>query len=391
MRFGTGCMENLELLNNITAVDDDPFFLQFIEDKFEEVGIKSIGQYDCPQQGLDYLCLGSTINDIVLVDLQMPKIDGIAFLKFLGDMKYQGQVIVISGFESKVLQMAESIAKQHDLAILGQLTKPFSTTQLIGLLDKATARVMSDKTAGNPLAETIFDAETFEISKQTFFPVIQPKVAMGNERIVGYEILSRLKSFDGTIIYPNQFIRLFENNGRITEFNKVLFDCSFEKMAEYKDVNFSINLSMKDLTSHQFVDEIDGLLKKYEIEPNRLTIELTESCIVDNLLVAQEITTRLRLLGCAVSIDDYGTGYSTMKQLTEFPFQELKVDRQYIADCHINIENQAIIKSVVEMARALGLTVIAEGVETKQELAFVKEAGIEVVQGYYYSKPYVWA
>ncbi|MDC2889342.1 EAL domain-containing protein [Psychrosphaera algicola] len=122
-----------------------------------------------------------------------------------------------------------------------------------------------------------------------------------------------------------------------------------------------------------------------------MTIELTESCIVDNLLIAQEITTRLRLLGCSVSIDDYGTGYSTMKQLTEFPFQELKVDRQYIADCHINTENQAIIKSVVEMAHALGMTVIAEGVETKQELAFVKEAGIEVVQGYYYSKPYVWA
>lgn len=384
-------MENLELLNKIIAVDDDPFFLQFIEDKFEEVGIPAIQQFDQPQAGLDFLQQTSEINDILLVDLQMPVIDGIAFLKRLGDMHYKGQVIVISGFESKVLQMAESIARQHDLAILGQLTKPFSTSQLVGLIDKATSRIMATKSVIMTVPESHFNAEQFEISEQTFYPVIQPKVEIDSEHIIGYEILSRLKGADGSIIYPNQFIPMFENNGRIVEFNAVLFRCSLKKMAENRDVDFSINLSMKDLTSHEFVDEIDCLMKKYQINPARLTVELTESCIVEQLLVAQEITTRLRLLGCAMSIDDYGTGYSTMKQLTEFPFQELKVDRQYITDCHTNTEHQAIIKSTVEMAHALGMKVVAEGVETKQELEFVKEAGIEIVQGYYYSKPYVWS
>lgn len=384
-------MENLELLNKITAVDDDPFFLQFIEDKFDEIGIKTVNQFADPKQGLTFLNQGSSIADIVLVDLQMPHIDGIAFLKMLGDIEYKGQVVVISGFESKVLQMAESIAKQRNLAILGQLTKPFSTSQLVGLVDKATNRVMTHKTTTKSVEETPFDAEHFEISETTFYPVIQPKVELQSEKIVGYEILSRLKDAEGKIIYPNQFIHQFENNGRINEFNKVLFKSSFAKMAQYKDVNFAINLSMKDLSSHEFVDDIEMQLKEHNLMPSRLTVELTESCIVDNLLVAQEITTRLRLLGCSVSIDDYGTGYSTMKQLTEFPFKELKVDRQYIADCHVNEENQALLRSTVEMAHALGMHVVAEGVETKQELGFVREAGIEIVQGYYFSKPYVWA
>ena len=383
-------MENLELLNEITAVDDDPFFLQFIEDKFEEVGLNEVNLFSDPVLALESLVKKSCINDLVLVDLQMPDIDGIAFLKKLGDADYKGQVIVISGFESKVLHMAESIAHQRELAILGQLTKPFSRNQLEGLLDKATARIMSSKDGKAVSAAEQFDPDTFEINEDSFYPAIQPQVHVQNENIVGYEILSRLKASDGSIIYPNQFISQFEDNGRISEFNKVLFRASLAKMAKYNNVNFSLNLSMKDLNSHNVVDEIDLLLKEFNVKPNRLTIEITETCLVDNLLTAQEIATRLRLLGCSLAIDDYGTGYSTMKQLTEFPFQELKIDRQYVNSCHDNEENQVIIKSTVEMAHALGMKVVAEGVESKRELVFVREAGVEIVQGYYYSKPYVW-
>jgi len=383
-------MEYLELLNKITAVDDDPFFLQFIEDKFEEVELKNINLFNDPALALDTLVDTSCINDLVLVDLQMPDIDGIAFLKQLGDANYKGQVIVISGFESKVLHMAESIAHQRDLAILGQLTKPFSRSQLEGLIDKATARILATKDGQAVSAAEQFDPDSFEISEESFYPVIQPQVHVQNENIVGYEILSRLKAIDGSIIYPNQFIAQFEDNGRISEFNKVLFRSSLSRMAKYENVNFSLNLSMKDLNSHKVVDEIDLLLKEFNVKPNRLTIEITETCLVDNLLTAQEIATRLRLLGCSLAIDDYGTGYSTMKQLTEFPFQELKIDRQYVNSCHDNEENQIIIKSTVEMAHALGMKVVAEGVESKQELVFVRNAGVEIVQGYYFSKPYVW-
>lgn len=243
-----------------------------------------------------------------------------------------------------------------------------------------------DKFSGN----TTFDADTFELTAESLYPVIQPQILLGSETIVGYEILSRLKTPDGQLIYPQQFIASFENNGRISEFNHVLFATALARMADYDKVNFSINLSMKDLNSHTVVDEIEQMLKQFGVQPNRLTIEITETCLVDNLLTAQEITTRLRLLGCSLAIDDYGTGYSTMKQLTEFPFQELKIDRQYVQDCNDHEENQIIIRSTVEMAHALGMKVVAEGVENKKELAFVRDAGVEIVQGYYYSKPYVW-
>jgi len=384
-------MEYLELLNNVTAVDDDPFFLQFIQDKFEEVGVQQIQLFDSPAEGLEHLTVCNESNDLVLVDLQMPEIDGIAFLKKLGDLRYQGQVIVISGFESKVLQLAESIAQQRELAILGQLTKPFSQQQLVGLIDKATARIMAASSGVGNVVTQEFDPDSFEITPTAFHPVIQPQVQVDGENIVGYEILSRLKAADGSVIYPNQFIVQFEQNGRISEFNRMMFRASLAKMAQYQQVNFSINLSMKDLNSHIVVDEIDALLREFQVSPNRLTIEITETCLVDNLLTAQEIATRLRLLGCSLAIDDYGTGYSTMKQLTQFPFQELKIDRQYVCDCHCHEENQAIIRSTVEMAHALGMKVVAEGVENKQELKFVKDAGVEIVQGYYYSKPYLWA
>ena len=384
-------MEYIKLLNKITAVDDDPFFLHFIEDKFKEIGLDSVNLFSDPNQGLESLIVNSEFNDLVLVDLQMPEIDGIAFLKLLGDANYKGQVVVISGFESKVLSMAESIAKQRDLAILGQLTKPFSAQQLNGLVDRALSRILSAENADLAASIGNYDPDKFEINEETLCPVIQPQICLGTENIVGYEILSRLKAHDGSIIYPSQFISDFEENGRISEFNKVLFRSSFARMAKYENINFSMNLSMRDLNSHRIVDDIDSLLNEFGVQPSRLTIEITETCLVENLLTAQEIATRLRLLGCSLAIDDYGTGYSTMKQLTEFPFQELKIDRQYIHSCHSHEENQIIIKSTVEMAQALGMKVVAEGVETKQELSFVRDAGIEIVQGYYYSKPYVWA
>ncbi len=384
-------MEYINLLNKITAVDDDPFFLHFIEDKFQEIGVSNVNLFSDPNLGLESLIVKSEFSDLVLVDLQMPEIDGIAFLKLLGDAGYKGQVIVISGFESKVLHMAESIAKQRNLAILGQLTKPFSAVQLNGLVDRALSRILAAE--NSELAATVgnYNPDEFEINDESLCPVIQPQVCLDNESIIGYEILSRLKSSDGSIIYPSQFISDFEENGRISEFNKVLFRSSLARMAKYENVNFSMNLSMRDLNSHRIVDDIDSLLNEYSVQANRLTIEITETCLVDNLLTAQEIATRLRLLGCSLAIDDYGTGYSTMKQLTEFPFRELKIDRQYIANCHNHEENQIIIRSTVEMAKALGMKTVAEGVETKQELEFVREAGVEIVQGYYFSKPYVWA
>lgn len=384
-------MEYINLLNKITAVDDDPFFLHFIEDKFQEIGVSNVNLFSDPNLGLESLIVKSEFSDLVLVDLQMPEIDGIAFLKLLGDAGYKGQVIVISGFESKVLHMAESIAKQRNLAILGQLTKPFSAVQLNGLVDRALSRILAAE--NSELAATVgnYNPDEFEINDESLCPVIQPQVCLDNESIIGYEILSRLKSSDGSIIYPSQFISDFEENGRISEFNKVLFRSSLARMAKYENVNFSMNLSMRDLNSHRIVDDIDSLLNEFGVQANRLTIEITETCLVDNLLTAQEIATRLRLLGCSLAIDDYGTGYSTMKQLTEFPFRELKIDRQYIANCHNHEENQIIIRSTVEMAKALGMKTVAEGVETKQELEFVREAGVEIVQGYYFSKPYVWA
>jgi EAL domain-containing protein (putative c-di-GMP-specific phosphodiesterase class I)/ActR/RegA family two-component response regulator len=384
-------MEYINLLNKITAVDDDPFFLHFIEDKFQEIGVSNVNLFSDPSLGLESLIVNSEFSDLVLVDLQMPEIDGIAFLKLLGDAGYKGQVIVISGFESKVLHMAESIAKQRNLAILGQLTKPFSAVQLNGLVDRALSRILAAE--NSELAATVgnYNPDEFEISDESLCPVIQPQVCLDNESIIGYEILSRLKSSDGSIIYPSQFISDFEENGRISEFNNVLFRSSLARMAKYENINFSMNLSMRDLNSHRIVDDIDSLLNEFGVQANRLTIEITETCLVENLLTAQEIATRLRLLGCSLAIDDYGTGYSTMKQLTEFPFRELKIDRQYISNCHNHEENQIIIRSTVEMAKALGMKTVAEGVETKQELDFVRQAGIEIVQGYYYSKPYVWA
>lgn len=224
-----------------------------------------------------------------------------------------------------------------------------------------------------------------------FVVYLQPKVLCRTYEIVGAEALIRWKKPDGTFVYPDEFIPAFENNGCIRKTDYYVYDKVFAYLRDRLDkglpcVPISMNVSRIHLFNNGFVEYIDGLIKKYNIPVELIEFELTESICLEGLPSVTYTLQWLRQMNIKISIDDFGSGYSSLEVLTRLPISILKLDKVFMKD-ELNTNDKIIISSIVEMARLLGLDVICEGVEEDAQRIFLIEACCDKLQGYIYSKP----
>ena len=227
------------------------------------------------------------------------------------------------------------------------------------------------------------------LENEEFIIYYQPKVEISTEKIKGAEALVRWKSKD-KMIPPNEFIPLFEKNQFIIKldtyvFEKVCKDISNWKK-EYKNIPLiSINVSKEHLIEEDFVDEYLKIVNKYKIKPNELEIEITESIATEKNIT--EIIKKLKKVGFIVSIDDFGTGYSSLSMLQEMPIDVIKIDKKFIDQINFENKTKNIVQYIVLIAKKLEIKTLAEGVESSEQVKYLKELGCEFVQGYYYFKP----
>ncbi len=226
-----------------------------------------------------------------------------------------------------------------------------------------------------------------------FVVYLQPKVDLASNNIEGAEALIRWKKQDGTLIFPNDFIPVFEKNKSITLLDYFVYDevCKYlrRRMNEGKRiVRVSVNVSRVHLfTINELVSYVKSLLTKYEIPPEYLEFELTETVYTDKVDDTVLLMDKLRDLGVKVSMDDFGSGYSSLNVLTKLPLDVLKLDKDFLDDFENDPDEKIIIPSVIDMAKKLNLAVVCEGVETKEQVSFLREVGCDFAQGYFYSKP----
>lgn len=229
------------------------------------------------------------------------------------------------------------------------------------------------------------------IANNEFVVYLQPKVLCRTYKIVGAEALIRWQKPDGTFVYPDEFIPAFEANGCIRKTDYLVYDTVFAYIRERLDkglpcVPISMNVSRIHLFNNQFVEYIDGLLKKYNVPVEYLEFELTESICLEGLPSVNYTLQWLKQMNIKISIDDFGSGYSSLEILTRLPISVLKLDKVFMKD-ELTPNDKIIISSIVEMARMLGLDVICEGVEEDAQRIFLIEACCEKLQGYIYSRP----
>lgn len=225
-----------------------------------------------------------------------------------------------------------------------------------------------------------------------FLFYLQPKYSISQDRVIGAEALIRWQHEYG-MISPGQFLPTLEKNGFITRLDQFLWEAVCIKIREWLDLGYaivpiSINVSRKDFYTLDVPDYILKLTQKYHINPKYLEIEITESAFVEDFEVIRASEQQFRDNGFSVSIDDFGSGYSSLNMLKDIQADILKLDIKFL---ELNDENRnkgiEIVRSVFEMSQALNIPVIVEGVETEQQLTFLKQLGCDFVQGYYFYKP----
>ncbi len=255
--------------------------------------------------------------------------------------------------------------------------------------------VVYDESMGEALLKEVKYANEMEeaFRNKEFVVYMQPKVDLKQHKIIGAEALIRWVKPSGEILYPNEFIPVFEKNKSITLLDYFVYDevCKYLAARVKKGesvVSISVNVSRVHLQSiDEMVQYVKGLLKKYKIKPEFLEFELTETMSTEKVEDTIKMLNKLRKLGVKVSMDDFGSGYSSLNLLTKLPLDVLKLDKEFLKDFEKDSDGKIIIPSIINMAKKLKLEVVCEGVETKEQVEFLRDVDCDIVQGYYYSKP----
>lgn len=220
----------------------------------------------------------------------------------------------------------------------------------------------------------------------------QPQVNLADGHIIGCEALVRWLHPTLGMLYPEKFIPLAEETGLIIPINHWVAEQAIKQCRAWRDIGFdaltmSINLSALQFRQHSLLQQIRDLLQQYNLPANVLDLELTESILMQGVERTLATLHELSAMGVIISIDDFGTGYSSLSYLKLFPIKQLKIDQSFVRDITTDTSDATMVRTIIVMARSLKLHVIAEGVETAEQAAFLAQCGCERAQGYYYSRP----
>ncbi|NUZ09969.1 EAL domain-containing response regulator [Pseudoalteromonas sp. McH1-7] len=328
---------------------------------------------------------------LILLDINMPEIEGVEMLRNFAELNIKAPIALLSGEKDIFIKNTAALAELHGLTIISSVEKPLSATKLQELYNLLSASKTNESNSGTQL---IYSKEEIQegLLREEFCAYFQPKVATGTGAIIGAEVLVRWHhNKDGTVP-PSQFIAVIEEHDLIHLLSYNLLKQTLSLLEHNNDVighlQFSINLSVKELEDIKLPEKLKSICDTHHIPTSQITLELTESHLLENIKRALDVLLRLKLKGFKLSIDDFGTGYSSIKQLNELPFDELKIDRCFVDGCAAQSNKRVIISSTCEMAHQLGLEVVAEGVEEVEDLVVVQSYEVECIQGYYYYPPY---
>ncbi len=220
----------------------------------------------------------------------------------------------------------------------------------------------------------------------------QPKVNLRNGKLAGLEALLRWNHPEHGMIRPDEFIPVAEDSGLIVPIGRWVLRTACHQIAAWRDaglgmVHVSVNLSARQTHDPFLMQDIIKALRDADVPASHLELEITETVLMDNVHANVDLFNRLQTEGIRLSIDDFGTGYSSMAYLKRFPIDQVKIDRTFVRDVPGDRDDEAITTAIIAMAHGLGLSVVAEGVETEEQLQFLRNAGCDIMQGFYFAKP----
>jgi EAL domain-containing protein (putative c-di-GMP-specific phosphodiesterase class I)/ActR/RegA family two-component response regulator len=375
----------------ILVVEDDDFQRRMMVKMLHSLGVASVSDASNGRQALDMIrsSNGNAAN-IALCDLNMPEMDGMEFMRHLSQEKHNISIILTSALDSKLLTTVARMARMYGIKLLGAIEKPILPEKLKESLSQYEH---TENKWYQPASTKSFELEEIlhGIRARQFEPFMQPKVDLETGRVVGAEALARWIHPEHGVVAPYAFIPLLEQSGNIDDLTFLMLEKSAAacRMFHERDckLSISVNLSLVSLEDPKLADKITSTVCGAGIDPRHIVLEITETAAMTDVAQALENLARLCMNGFSLSIDDYGTGYSNLQQLTRIAFSELKIDQSFVKDCSDNEGLRIIVESSIDMARKLQVKTVAEGVETRQDWDMLKNMGCNTAQGYYIAKP----
>lgn len=285
---------------------------------------------------------------------------------------------------------------EENIGIMGALDRALTAQKIVKNKAYYTENLISvyDTALKNELySRRHIEAHMLEALENDEFKVYyQPKVNVADGRVVGAEALVRWIRPDGEIISPGRFVPLFEENGFITDMDFAIYRHVAEDVRKWLGMGIeipliSLNVSRQHIKDEGFTEKFNSLMDGLSVPHDRIELEITESMLTENLNKLIEVITQLKSSGFSISVDDFGSGYSSLNLITLLPFDTLKIDGGFFLKNELTEKNKAVIASVVKLAKNLHLETVSEGVETGEQVEFLRELGCDMIQGYYYYKP----
>ncbi|AYV55048.1 diguanylate phosphodiesterase [Leptospira kmetyi] len=388
---------NPPTLPNLLILDDEEEIAGILGDLAKQCGFEVTIAHEA---GMFFEKLSESTQYIIL-DLMIPGVDGVDVLRMLSGKKLAVSVILISGADRRVLQSAEALAIQYGLKISGVLEKPIRIQEyqrvLTGLISDKKNETSNSFVAGKRAAQEPASAITAEeieqaIREDQFLLFYQPKINFKTGTVSGFESLVRWSHPHRGLVFPDSFIPTLESYPSLMDamteklILQALGQCSIWNK-QFPGIAVAVNVSPVSLNKLILPETISKMIEGFGLKNNQLIVEVTETQLLENITSTLDILTRIRIRGIGLSVDDFGIGYSSLKQIHRYPFTELKIDRSFVSVAPYDKEALFICQAAIDLGHKLGMTVVAEGIETAEVSELMKREGCDKGQGYFYSKP----
>lgn len=360
----------------LLAIDDEKGLLAVVQQIGQDAGYDVVVTTDA-QQFLQHT--RDWQPTLVLMDLQMPDVDGVELLRAMAAEALQAPIVLMSGVEDKVLRTVGDLGTDLGLNMRGVLAKPIRVETFRQTLEQDAA---PPGNRGDDLRDAIAGGQ--------LVLHYQPVIALASRDLIGFEALVRWNHPREGLIQPDFFIPLAEERGLIDDLTWTVLRLAIEQAARWADslpVPIAVNLSATNLNDEGFPDKLAHLCREHGVKPHQIDLELTETATSSDTKRLKAILSRIRLKGFRLAIDDFGIGYSSMMQLRSLPFSTLKIDKSFVNDMLHSEDAEIIVNAILALAGAFRMDVIAEGIETEAQLSALLRRGAVVGQGYLIARP----
>ncbi|MCU8153993.1 EAL domain-containing response regulator [Vibrio vulnificus] len=369
----------------ILVVDDHPIHLTLMKQQLAKIPNTHVATEQTVASALS--TLSDEHYDFIFCDLDMPHNDGIDLLISLNELKYTGNVALISALDRPIISAVSAMCEHFSFQVLGKISKPYSNNDIQQLLDNAANALKPARKLRRKI--DVSDQEfLFDLANGRVKNYYQPLVDCRTGDVVGYEALARWLHPIHGMLSPALFLPIVERCHLSHELFDIVTDNAIRD-ARYinQGQRISINADQINIEDGNFSERFIAKCLENQVEPSVFTIEITENTSFSNSVALYKNLAKLRLNGVNVSIDDFGTGHSSLEKLSLLPFNELKIDRSFVSEMEIDSKKQKIVNSICELAKSLNLKIVAEGVEKQSTWNMLKKYNIDVCQGYLFNKP----